>query len=33
VPPGARVARLHRVVARVYEQALHTVGLSRIQHW
>jgi DNA-binding MarR family transcriptional regulator len=25
---GARVARLHRVVARVYEQALHTVGLS-----
>jgi DNA-binding MarR family transcriptional regulator len=25
---GMRVARLHRVVARVYEQALQTVGLS-----
>jgi DNA-binding MarR family transcriptional regulator len=25
---GTRVARLHRVVARVYEQALQTVGLS-----
>ena len=25
---GMRVARLHRIVARVYEQALQTVGLS-----
>jgi DNA-binding MarR family transcriptional regulator len=25
---GMRVARLHRIVARVYEQALHPVGLS-----
>jgi len=25
---GMRVARLHRIVARVYEQALDTVGLS-----
>jgi DNA-binding MarR family transcriptional regulator len=25
---GMRVARLHRIVARVYEQALRTVGLS-----
>jgi len=25
---GMRVARLHRVIARVYEQALQTVGLS-----
>ncbi|HUE60444.1 MAG TPA: helix-turn-helix domain-containing protein, partial [Acidimicrobiales bacterium] len=25
---GMRVARLHRIVARVYEQALNTVGLS-----
>src|SRR5258708_7182947 len=28
---GMRVARLHRIVARVYEQALQTVGLSSPQ--
>jgi len=28
---GMRVARLHRVVARLYEQALQTVGLTQPQ--
>jgi DNA-binding MarR family transcriptional regulator len=28
---GMRVARLHRVVARIYEQALQTVGLTQPQ--
>lgn len=28
---GMRVARLHRVVARFYEQALHTTGLTQPQ--